>query len=135
MLLLSHLVMNRWNPTYKTWRGTGLNLITRSPQSEIDLPLNDIHSRHQYERRKTIKVLLGDEPFKKNKYQTNIQIFSSLPFVLPSTLLPLIVRERCLLSLFLRRHLRISVLWCWIRLWRLRRGGFGDDDIRIDSDY
>ena len=55
----------------QTWRGTGLNLITRSPQSEIDLPPNDIHLRHQYERRKTIKVLLGDEPLKKqisNKY-------------------------------------------------------------------
>jgi hypothetical protein len=37
----------------------------------MDLPPNDIHSRHQYERRKTIKVLLGDEPLKKqisNKY-------------------------------------------------------------------
>jgi hypothetical protein len=39
---------------------TGLNLITRSPQSELDLPPNEIHSRHQYERRKTVKVLLEE---------------------------------------------------------------------------
>ncbi len=43
-------------------RDTSLNLITRLPQSEMDLPPNEIHSRHQYERRKTIKVL--DEPIK-----------------------------------------------------------------------
>lgn len=39
---------------------TGLNLITRSPQNEMDLPPNEIHSRHQYERRKTVKVLLEE---------------------------------------------------------------------------
>ena len=41
-------------------RDTGLYLITRSPQSEMDLPPNEIHSRHQYERRNTIKVLLDE---------------------------------------------------------------------------